>query len=137
MGRRLFKTTTTTDRRNAEKAVRAAMEREAAEAALERLTENESSLDPAFDALAGLSGEELARLLADADMDMLAIALKGSSGAVLKRVRETASEELWERILDKVAFFGPVRRADAIAAQQAILSAWKTPGDGQEGGFQG
>ena len=78
------------------------------------------SVIPEFDALAGLSDEQLLSIK-EIDSQTLTIALMGASGAVYSKVKRSFPSAQWEELERMMDVLHPLRACDAEYAQQRLL----------------
>lgn len=75
-----------------------------------------------FEDIVKLNNIALQRVLKEVDNDVLAIALKGASDDIAKKIYENISKRLQEMIKENMEYMGPVRVRDVEEAQQKIVS---------------
>ena len=106
--------------------------KEAEEAILSRIDEEDAELGTAlregmfrFEALLGVDGRSLQRLLRDVGNDDLVLALKGASEELRTLLFSNMSKSAGELLADDLAAKGPVRLSEVETAQRAILDVAK------------
>lgn len=75
-----------------------------------------------FEDICKLENSALQRVLRDVDNDTLAIALKGASADIVKKINANISKRLQDMLKDNMEFMGPVRVRDVEGAQQKIVA---------------
>lgn len=78
-----------------------------------------------FEDIAKLDERAIREMLKEVEVKELALALKGASDEIKKKIFDNMSKRAREGIVEDMQYMGPVRLADVEAAQMAILAVFR------------
>jgi flagellar motor switch protein FliG len=78
-----------------------------------------------FEDLVKLDDRAIREMLKEVEVKELALALKGASEEIKKKIFDNMSKRAREGIVEDMEYMGPVRLADVEAAQATVLAVFR------------